>query len=307
MKGNAKRRGGPLLLLSVVMASFLLLCGASNTDDHILLIPRLQSGDMLRYESHARLNRYVKTKSSVATMFEPRPLNIDFSTNLELSVEDFHSLDHRPMMAAVTQLYANGGPDMGAVQHTRKVEFTIGGDGSLTHAVGLEDLEPEDRLAWQFWVAQFAFGWTLPPSGVKPSEKWKSVEVEQTPTPIADLVWDREATYVQDDACPILRNEQCAVFLINATLRQKSNPKNTTPEDYKLHELKTSGTANGHNETVVYISRDTGLLLRASEDIEQSMDVTIAKADGSNQVQYLVEVKSHFETVFAPKAQTHTP
>ena len=51
---------------------------------------------------------------------------------------------------------------------------------------------------------------------------------------------------------------------------------------------------------MVYISRKTGLLLRASEDIQQALDVTIAKADGSNQVQYLVEVNSHFETVFVP-------
>ena len=32
-----------------------------------------------------------------------------------------------------------------------------------------------------------------------------------------------------------------AIFLTAATLRQKSNPKDTTPEDYKLRELKTSG------------------------------------------------------------------
>ena len=149
-------------------------------------------------------------------------------------------------------------------------------------------------------MAQFAFGWTLTSSGVRAGEKWKSVEVEQTPTPIANLVWERETTYVQDDQCPILRDEQCAVFLTTATLKQKSNPENTTPEDYQLHQLKTSGTATGNNQTVLYISRKTGLVLRASEDAQQTMDVTIAKVDGSNQVQYLVEVSSRLETVLVP-------
>jgi hypothetical protein len=132
------------------------------------------------------------------------------------------------------------------------------------------------------------------------------VEAEKTPTPIANLVWDRETTYVQDDTCPIVPADQCAAFLTTATLRQKSKPEDATPEDYRLHDLKTSGTATGKNETVLYISRKTGLLMRATEDLQQSLDVTIAKTDGSNQIQYLVDVTSHFETVFVPPSPPPT-
>ena len=289
-------------------AIFVLGASPPKRDERIRLLPRLQNGQTLRYESHARLNRYVKTKSNVATMFEPTPLQGDFATNLQLSIQDFHELDHRPMLAAETQLLPSEPPAAGApAQAPLKVGFSIGGDGGVTHAEGLDDLDPAQRLAWQFWVAQFAFGWTLPSSGVKVGEKWRSVEVEQTPSPLASLVWEREITYVQDHQCPILRDEQCAVFLTTATLRQKSKPENATPEDYQLHQLKTSGTARGTNQTVLYISRKTGLLLRASEDVQQTMDVTIAKADGSNQVQYLVEVAAHFETVFVPPGPPGTP
>jgi hypothetical protein len=299
---------GQFAALWLAAAAIGLLGAAAESDDRIQLFPRLQNGDTLRYDSHARLNRYVKTKSNVSTMFEPTPLRADFSTNLRLSVQDFHELDHRPMMAAETELlpsepFAAGNPG----PHPLKVDFTIGGDGGLTHADGLDDLDPVQRLAWQFWVAQFAFGWTLPASGVKPGEKWKSVEVEKTPTPIANLVWERETTYVQNDKCPILPDEQCAVFLTTATLKQKSDPDDTTPEDYQLHQLKTSGTAKGTNETVLYISRKTGLLVRGSEDVQQSLDVTIAKVDGSNQVQYLIDVTSHFETVLVLPGQSPTP
>jgi hypothetical protein len=158
-------------------------------------------------------------------------------------------------------------------------------------------------LTWQFWVAQFAFAWTLPSTGVQPGDKWKSEQVEKTPTPIANLVWERETTYVQNEKCPVLEDQQCAVFLVSSTLRQKSNPKDTTPEDYQLRQLKTSGTVKGTNETVVYISLETGLLLRATEDLQQFMAVTVAKADDSNRVHYNMQVTSHFETALIPSPQ----
>jgi hypothetical protein len=285
----------------LVLAAIVVGASSAESEQRIRLLPRLQNGQTLHYESHARLHRSVKTKSNVSVVMEPAPLQADFATNLQLSIQDFHELDHRPMLAAETQLLPAEAPASGTPAPAGlKVAFSIGGDGGVTRADGLDDLDPAQRLAWQFWVAQFAFGWTLPSSGVKPGEKWKSVEAEKTPSPIANLVWERDTTYVQDDRCPIVQDEQCAVFLTNATLNQKSKPENATPEDYQLHQLKTSGTAKGNNQTVLYISRKTGLLLRASEDVQQTMDVTIATADGSNKVQYLVEVTSHFETVFVP-------
>jgi hypothetical protein len=302
-RASRQRRNAPCSAVCLAVFGILLLGVAAKCDDRIQLFPRLHGGETLHYESHARLNRYVKTKSNVATMFEPTPVQADFSMNLQLSVHDFHEMDHRPMMAAETQLFPeeSSAPSAGnSPANPKKIDFTIGGDGNLSHSEGLDDLEPQQRMAWQFWFAQFAFGWTLPTSGAKPGEKWKTTELETAPTPIAKLVWERETTYVQDEKCPIVPDQQCAVFLVTATLKQKSNPQDTTPEDYKLNQLKTYGTARGTNQAAVYISRKTGLLVRATEDIQQSLDVTIAKSDGSNQVQYLVDVTSHFETVFVP-------
>jgi hypothetical protein len=289
--------------LRLAVFGLLLLGVAAKCEDRIQLFPRLHGGETLLYESHARLSRYVKTKSNVATMFEPTPVQADFSMNLQLSVHDFHEMDHRPMMAAETRLFpqdSSASATGSATADSVAINFTIGGDGNLSRAEGLDDLEPQQRMAWQFWVAQFSFGWTLPASGAKPREKWKTTEVETAPTPIAKLIWERETTYVQDEKCPIVPDQQCAVFLVTATLKQKSNPQDATPEDYKLNQLKTFGTARGTNQGAVYISLKTDLLVRATEDIQQSLDVTIAKSDGSNQVQYLVDVTSHFETVVVP-------
>jgi len=66
--------------------------------------------------------------------------------------------------------------------------------------------------------------------------------------------------------------------------------------------LKTSGTANGENQVIAYISHRTGLVLRANEDVRQNMDVTVMKSDGTNGVHYTIDANSHLETLFVPPA-----
>ena len=60
--------------------------------------------------------------------------------------------------------------------------------------------------------------------------------------------------------------------------------------------MKTSGTTSGTNEIFTSISLKTGLVLRATEDGKQSMDVEIAKIDKSNSVHTSRNVTSRFET-----------
>ncbi|PWT86504.1 MAG: hypothetical protein C5B56_12365 [Proteobacteria bacterium] len=62
-----------------------------------------------------------------------------------------------------------------------------------------------------------------------------------------------------------------------------------------MHDLKTSGTARGNNEIISYASRKSGLIVRATEQAVQVMDVVIAKTDGSNRVHYNIDAKSHSE------------
>lgn len=288
----------------LMAASVLLVTAAGGSVERLHLFPQLRPGQTLRYDSHARLVRRVKTQSNVATMMQPGDLRRDLSTGLRLSIQEMQLVDKRPMVAAETELAPEQQAPADSAAKPLKVNFTIGRDGGLTRADGLDDLDPEQRLTWQFWISQFAFAWTLPPAGVRLGEKWKSVEEEKTPTPISKLEWERETTYVENDACPVLPAEQCAVFLTDATLKQKSNPKDATPEDYALNQLKTSGTARGKNETVLYLSLKTGLLMRATEDVQQSLDVTIAKADESNGVHYQIDVTSHFETLLVPTPPT---
>ena len=271
------------------------VCAASG-DQRVVLLPKLQAGQAVKYDVHGSVKRHVKTESRVATMLHPGDAQSDIAMPLLFAAKEIRLEKGRPVVVAHAEFAAGepGSSDKNASARAN-VEFTIEGDGKVAKAEGLDDVAPEMRLAWQFWLSRFAFGWTLPAEGVKPGDKWKTEEAEKSPSPIADLVWEKETTYVGNDRCPLIPAEMCASFLTRATLKQKSSAKDATPEDYRLHELRTFGTAKGTDEIVTYISLKNGLVVRATEETQQSMDVTIAKADGSNGVHYTIEASSRFE------------
>jgi hypothetical protein len=289
-------------LLSCIGAALALLpaFGAGQRNERVVLLPVLRSGQTFRYESHARIDRNVETKSNVSTILKPSQPRQDAEMTLQLSVRDAQLSGRKFVVSGETTIEPAAAGSGEAATKPQKLSFQIAADGSIAEPKGLDDLDPAEILLWQFWSSQFAFEWTLPVNGVKPGEKWKSDEVEKAPAPIANLVWQRDITYVENDKCPSVDGQECAVFLISSTLKQKSNPKDATPENYRIRQLKTSGTASGTNETVAYISLQTGLLVRATEDLRQFMSVTIAKADESNQVHYEIKVNSHFDTALVP-------
>jgi hypothetical protein len=288
---------------AAVFASLLLVCATtSHSDSRPLLVPQLKPGQTFLYEVHGRLNRSVKTESRISTFFGPQQLQGDLSSQIRLSVQKVLAGKPRPVVTVQTELLPGATVKAtSSAPPTQKLTFDILHSGQLGDVKGLDDVSPEQRLIWQFWVARFAFGWILPSKRLKPGEKWKFEEPELNDSLIAGLVWERETTYARDDQCPVFPVETCAVFLTQSTLKQKSSAKDSTPESYRLHELKTLGTGKGHNQVITYISHKTGLVLRANEDVLQSMDVTVMKSDGTNGVHYAIEATSHLETLFVPQ------
>lgn len=288
---------------AAVLASLLLVWATtSHSDIRPLLVPQLKPGQTFLYEVHGRLNRSVKTQSNISSLYGPPILQGDLSSQIRLSVQKVLAGKPHPIATVQTELLPSAtAKAASSAPSTQKLTFEILHNGRLGDVKGLDDLSPEQRLIWQFWVARFAFGWILPPKRLKPGEKWKFEEPELSDSLIAGLVWERETTYARDDQCPVFPAETCAVFLTQSTLKQKSSTKDSTPESYRLHELKTLGTAKGTNQVITYISRKTGLVLRANEDVLQSMDVTVMKSDGSNGVHYAIEATSHLETLFVPQ------
>jgi len=292
--------GGALSVIAILCSSAA-LHGAAYRD----FLPKLQRGQVLQYEVHGRVERKVKTESKVSTMRGPQEFHGDLSSLIRFSVEEVRAAKHQPWVSAQAELLpAPDTPNPRATIPVSRISFDILERGQLGRISGLEALSPEQRLLWQFWVARFALGWTLPSNGMKSGERVKFEEPELDSSLIADLVWEREVTYVRDDRCPVLPAETCAVFLTQSMLRQKSSSKDSTPEDFRLHELKTFGTAKGGNQVISYVSRKTGLVLRATEDVQQSMDVTVMKTDGTNGVHYDIDATSHLETLFTPEPST---
>jgi hypothetical protein len=281
-----------------------------QSDSHAGFIPHFRPGQILQYKVVARINRHTKTESNVISPSPADNVESQIATNIQLTVRESHLENGQPVLTLHAELEsespstpaAPNAPPPSSSPAKGKLDFTVSPNGRIAKPEGIEDLDPQQRVAWQFWASQFAYAWTLPHKGVTAGEKWKTEEPEDTPTAIANLVWERETTYVRNDKCPLIPTETCAVFLTHAKLKQKSSEEDATPDTYRLHNLKTSGTAAGNNEAIRYISLKTHLVLRAKEDAQQSMDATVAKIDDSNQVRYFISSSSQFETMLIPAA-----
>lgn len=296
-------RGGTGKACLFFFLTILPLCGAIlYADSRASFLPKLQRGQTLLYDVHGRLDRKVKTESRFASIRGPQELQGDLSDQLRITIQEVRPGKGESWVSAQTELLpGEGARNPRFTSAAPKVSFDIVNAGQLGRLTGLEDLPPEQRVLWEFWAARFAFAWTLPHKTLKPGETWKMEEPELSDSLIANLVWEREVTYARDDKCPVFPSETCSVFLVQSTLKQKSSTKDSTPDDYRLHGLKTFGTAKGENQVITYISRRTGLVLRANEDLRQNMDVTVMNTDGTNGVHYTIDANSHLETLFVPQ------
>lgn len=303
-------------------------------DRRVHLIPRLQPGQTITYLIRFQSDKTVKTESKVVASMAPNAAQIDARGLLRVEILDVQQTATRPAIHARGQfltldtgVWIKGQRDkkpnwdkQRVDPEGKNIEFTISPDGSVGSIKGLDSLFPEQQQAWQQWVARFALAWTLPPNGMKSGEKWKSEQAEQLSTPIAGLQWARDSMYVRDEPCHASQlslmgdvspssgpSDMCAVLLTTAKLKQNSSSKDATPDDFKLHELRTMGTAKGKGEVITYISLKSGMVVRATEETTQFMDVVVAKADGSNHVHYNVDAKSHAEVLLVTETPLNQP
>jgi hypothetical protein len=318
---------------TVVLFTSMLLCAASSAssrDQRASLLPRLHAGQTLTYLIRYRSSKKVKTESRVAVPLAPTASETDAHGLLRIEVLHLQPAGDRFAMDARSQfLNDNFGGSAAKPAGDRSsseaaplspegnpVEFTISPEGLAEKVTGLDSLGPEQQLLWQEWLRRFAVAWAIPSSRAKIGDKWKIEQPEPAASPIDGLAWTRDSSYIRDEPCSPAElsstgeatfssgpTDNCAVLLTIAKLVQKSSPKEATPEDFKLHELKTMGTAKGSNELITYISLSTGLVVRATENATQQMDVVVAKADGSNGVRYSVDAKSDLEVLLLTEAQ----
>jgi hypothetical protein len=313
----------------------LLFLAASNqagqNPDRVSLFPKLALGQIIRYQVGYRAETHTTTESNVVAPMAPTGGQIDALLHLQVQVEDLRLEAAKPVVRLQTTIEepaltkpATAAPEKGetdksnaSAPRSKTVAFTLHADGQVTDLDGLDRLSADEQAAWQEWVARFAAGGVFPERGVKPGDKWK-IDEPISNALLAGLSWEKESEYVNEAPCGAITltpqgdiaatpeaQETCAVILTTATLKQKSSPKDATPEDYKLHDLRTTGIATGKNQIISYISLKTGLVVRATEDANQSMDVVVAKTDGSNRVHYTIEAESHARVMLLAKTSAN--
>jgi hypothetical protein len=322
----------PVFWSLALFAAF--VCDAKDRSKPLSLFPRLQSGQTLAYQISYHSDKHVKTESRVIAAAPDDSAKVDVNALLRLEILGVQAKGERAVIHARTTLEILGSnlhsrvakiePPAAQLQkqdvNGEVIEFTILPDGRLDQVTGLDALFPEQQQAWQEWASRFLLAAAFRTERVRVAQKWNSEEAEKSQSPIAGLRWMRESTYVRDEPCRALQftvlgsvapsdaePETCAVIFTTAGLVQDSKVQNATPEDFKLHELRTAGTARGANRIITYISLKTGLLVRASEEANQQMNVTVAKADGSNRVHYDVNAKSRSEVVMVSETPPQTP
>lgn len=322
-------------LLSSFLFFTLISAAPRNDADRVILFPKLHVGQILRYQVGFRATTNTSTESSVAAPMAPTGGQTNANILLQAEVEDLRGgagetlARLRVRIIDPSDLAVNRGAPSNTAQpsHTEKgsaqpgktLLLTLQRDGQVTDVQGLDRLAPDELAAWQEWVARFAGAAVFPENGVRPGQKWKREEPIANAM-LAGLSWEKESEYVNNAPCAAVKlsrggdpaavqrpRETCAVILTTALLKQKSSPKDATPEDYKLHDLRNSGTARGKNQIISYFSLKTGLLLRASEDANQSMNLTVSKTDGSNQVHYSIDAESHAQVLLLADVPPEQP
>lgn len=306
-----------------ILPGVLLLLGGAGAADHVDLSPKLRAGQTFSYQIGYRAQVQTNTESAVAAPMAPPGGLTDEHLQLQGEVEEVLPENGGSVARlrtwivptdAVSALRLGKGPSKAeeasqGPNKKKEIEFTLHANGQVSDLKGLDALTTQEQAAWQEWVARFGVSAIFPENGMKMGDKWKTSEPISS-SALAGLQWEKESEYVNDAPCGTMRltasgdladaaqkQETCAVILTTATLRQKSSAKDATPEDYRLHELRTMGWAKGKNEIITYISLRTGLVVRATEDAKQSMDVVVAKADGTNRVHYNVDAESHAEVL----------
>lgn len=297
--------------VACVVVWFASTCTPLACGQRVRLSPRLSAGQTVIYQLEFHESRDVRVDSHVAVPPLPAGGSLDASCLLQVSVVDASARGFRLKTYLSERKAQSRAVDSSSAQSDsapdKLIEVFIEPNGTAAQIKGFDQLNAAQQLAWNTWLARFTSSMTYPQNGVRPGQKWQNDEVEATPSPIASLLWKRTYQYGHDEPCyatnaSASKADLCAAIVVHATLSQKSSPKNSTPPDYKLRNLATQGTAAGTNETILYIAKATGLLVRTTEDAQQSMDVMIALADGSNQVHYTIDAKSHSQIQLLPDA-----
>lgn len=300
---------------SALVVMLLLALSPYSFGQKDLSAPSFKPSDVSLYRVHLKINRDIKTKSVVSLPQTPTQANLDVQGILQVEVLPAEgsvvpgSIRLRTWFLALAsdlsvrpRLSKSGDASLErAPAENRFIDCTLTPAGEVDQITGLDALAPEQQQAWREWGTRFAAAFLVASEKHKRGDEWSAEEPEATPSPLAELHWQKKSQYIRDEPCTPLKftraseflrvpnSDSCSVIVATAALVQKSSSRDSTPPDYKRHHLRTSGKATGTSDVILSISLRTGQLVRATQNAKQQMDVSIALADGSTQVHYDID------------------
>lgn len=323
MLGTAHRANCTNNLRLAALASLLslALCFAAFAGQRIHIIPKFVTGESLRYQIDTRTTTTGTTSSPIknpqaATEFKQTTsllvrldvLSIDRATqgaagriSLRATYEKSHSISesdaYDPQIESIDERFKK--------IEGHSLEFTIEPGGEMSDIKGLGEIfsSQADAEPILSWAKNLTSDKEFPREGIAVGQKWSN-ERTLTGTPLDDLIWRSESTYLRDEACPEsgAPSETCAVILTQFEIaRHGSAHSDATPEDYRRNGLRTSGKWTGSGESLESISLASGMLVSSTQHSVQDMDYEIVSAATGSRFQHTGHVASDTEIKLVPQ------
>ena len=148
---------------------------------------------------------------------------------------------------------------------------------------------PELEATAQNWMRLLTSRIGAPPGAV-PGSAW-SDEQPVAAAPLKATVLRTASSYLREEPCggqgeraavaaPSLAAEPCAVILTRSTIVQAGSHRDSTPDSYRVRELRTGGRWEGTGEGLAYIAQRTGWVVSVTETQAEQMDFTVSRTNG---------------------------
>jgi len=305
---------------------------AANDRDRVRLSPHFAVGQVLDYQIEMRNVTKGKTTGVVNDPEAASQLSQSTSLVVRLEVLNMESApgnDAPKVRIRATCRHASVTNESDAydeqaeamAEQYRKLEghsleFGLDPEGHVSQVTGLEGViqDPATLASVRGWLGNISAGARFPKKGIVIGEKWHSEEPVPG-APLRDTVWRADSSYLRNESCRNAgggnpadeksappRNDatsepddqdSCAVILTQFQILQANPHGDPTPADYLHNGLRTSGVWTGTGESMNFVSLQTGLLVSATQSVDQDLNFTISSASAtSSKLNYTGNVKS---------------
>ncbi|MBI1750257.1 MAG: hypothetical protein HYR59_06280 [Acidobacteria bacterium] len=295
---------------------------SSPSPQRIKLAPKLVPGQSLRYQIDART---VTTSRSSGRIEDPQgPAMSEVNLAAVVRLEILASSPDAPLRIRTTYEKSSAiatsdsyDPALAVLEEQyrklegRSLEFSLDAQGKAVNFTGLDGSFPDEKAAAaaREWFSQLAAGGEFPREGIIPGQSWTSEQTNPAGVPLLGLTWRTESTYLRDAPCPAAEppapapaapTGTCAVIRTRLSVTQRPL-KDPTPDDYRLRNLRTSGTLSGSGESLSYISLRTGWLVRVTQTSSEETDIVLLATDGGSQLRINGRVESTTHITLLPE------